>query len=352
MAQDGRPQSRQMLLAALRGAIVAAEQSIFDAISAEPSHKGMATTCDLVFLAAGSAFIAHVGDSRVYLLRGDTGRQLTVDHTVANFLRSQGKSEAEIRLHPHSDKLIRALGMSGGAESDTLQLDLRTNDRLVICSDGLYRYLHSPMHLRQLYGDRTTQEASEYLCQWAVKQGGEDNVTAVCMEISDPGARPDYVETDSRVSALGKLTFFQNLNYQEMLQIMPITYERRALPGDRIIIEGEEGEELFLLLDGACEVQTNGIQVAKVEVGQVFGELALVDRRPRSATVTATNTCRLLVLRRTDFEEITRTGPLANKLLWNVINDLASRLRNATTRIAEQGKIIRHNSQQISSVRP
>jgi PPM family protein phosphatase len=348
MAQEGRPQSRQTLLAALRGAVIAAEQSIFDSISAEPSHKGMATTCDLVFLAAGSAFIAHVGDSRIYLLRGDTGRMLTMDHTVANFLRSQGKAEAEIRQHPHSEKLIRALGMSGGAESDTLQLDLRTKDRLVLCSDGLSRYLHSPMHLRQLYADKTPQEAADFLCQWAIRQGGEDNVTAICIEVLDPGARPDYVETDSRVSALGKLTFFQDLSYQEMLQIMPITYERRALPGDRIIAEGDDGEELFLLLDGACDVQTNGISIARVEAGQVFGELALVDRRPRSATVIATSTCRLLVLRRTDFEELTRSGALANKLLWNVINDLALRLRSATTRIVEQGKLIKQSQQNPS----
>ena len=338
MALDGRPQSRQTLLSALRGAVVAAEQSIFDAITATPEHKGMATTCELLFLAAGSAFIAHVGDSRVYLLRGDTGRLLTVDHSVENFLRMQGKPETEILAHPHREKLIRALGMSGGAESDTLQLDLRAYDKLVVCTDGLYRYLKSPMQLRQLYDARTPQEAADHLCQWALRKGGEDNVTVICIEIADPGHRPEYIETDSRISALGQLSTFTDLSYQEMLQVMPITYERRAMQGETIIVEGDVGEELFLLLEGTCEVRTGGITVAEIQSGHAFGELALFDRRPRSASVVAASSCRLLVIRRSDFEELTKSGPLANKILWNVIHDLSTRLRQSTSVIAEQGK--------------
>jgi len=318
--------------------VVAAERTIFDMVAAAPERKGMATTCDLVFLGAGTAFIAHVGDSRIYLLRGDTGRLLTVDHTVANFLKAQGKSPLEIANHPHKDKLIRALGMSGGAEIDTLQLDLRVGDRLVMCSDGLYRYLKNPTHLAQLYAGRGPQEAAEALCHFALECGGDDNVTVVCIEVADPGTRPSVVETDSKISALGNLSLFRNLTYQEMLQIMPITYERRIEAGIDIICEGEPGEELYLLVEGACEVRTEGVRLATIQAGRAFGELSLVDNRPRSASVTATEMCRVLVIHRADFERLTQSGPLATKLLWNVIHDLAERLRGASDRIREQGK--------------
>jgi len=338
MAIDGRPKSRQTLLAALRGAIVAAERTIFEAVSANPEHKGMATTCELVFLAAGTAYIAHVGDSRVYLLRGDTARLLTVDHSVANFLIAQGKSNLEVENNPHKDKLVRALGMSGGAETDTLQLDLRTGDRLVLCSDGLYRYINSPMHLRQLYAERTPQDAAEHLCKWAVEQGGEDNVTVITLEIVDPGKRAEFIETDSKIQALSELNLFKSLSYQEMLQIMPITYERRFVEEEVIIQEGDPGEELFLLLEGTCDVRRNSINVAQIIAGQAFGELALFDQQPRSASVIAAEPCRLLAIRRSDFENLTQSGPLANKLLWNVIHDLTNRLRTATSKIVEQGK--------------
>ncbi|MDX9722335.1 MAG: cyclic nucleotide-binding domain-containing protein [Myxococcota bacterium] len=338
LADDGRPDSRQTLISAMRGAVVTAEKNIFDAVAAVPERKGMATTCDLVFLAAGTAFIAHVGDSRVYLLRGDTGRLLTVDHTVANYLKAQGKSPLEVAGHPHKDKLIRALGMSGGAEIDTLQLDLRIGDRLVLCSDGLYRYLKNPTHLAQLYGHREPQEAADTLCKFAIESGGEDNVTCICVEVLDPGVRPTFVETDSKISALGNITLFRNLGYQEMLQVMPITYEKRIEAGEVIIREGDPGEELYLLVQGTCDVRSGGISIASIGTGQAFGELALVDNRPRSATVVANENCRVLVIPRNEFERLTQTGPLATKLLWNVIHDLSERLRSASERLREQGK--------------
>lgn len=341
MAVEGKPQSRQNLMAALRGAIIAAEQAIFDAVQANPSHKGMATTCEVVFLAAGTAFIAHVGDSRVYLLRGDTGRQLTVDHTVENFFRAQGKTEAEIEAHPHRNKLVRALGMSGGAEIDTLQLDLRVSDRIVLCSDGLYRYLTSPLHLAQLFPrSKSPDEGAEGLIAYAVEQGGEDNVTTICVEILDPGSRPEYIETDSRIQALSALSLFKNLSYQEMLQIMPITYEKRITAGETIIVEGAVGDELYLLVQGSCDVYTGDIKVASIDKGKAFGELALVDQRPRSASVVAAEDCQLLAIRRPDFEKLTQSGPLATKLMWNVINDLATRLRTANDTLRVQGQAL------------
>ena len=339
LADDGRPDSRQTLISALRGAVIAAERAIFESVAANPEQKGMATTLELLFVAAGTAFIAHVGDSRIYLLRGDTGRQLTLDHTVANFLRQQGRSINEIAAHPHKEKLVRALGMSGGAEIDTLQLDLRLGDRLVMASDGFFRYINNPTHLAQLYGRKEEpQNAAEKLCQFAVDRGGEDNVTAICVEVVDPGVRPTFIETDSKISALGNISLFKDLTYQEMLQIMPITYERRIDTGQAIITEGDPGEELFLLIQGKCDVKSGGIKLAEIEMGQAFGELSLVDKQPRSASVIASETCRVLVIKRSDFDELTNRGPLATKLLRNVISDLAGRLRKASLKIEEQGK--------------
>lgn len=334
LADDAKPDARQTLIAALRGAIVSAERAIFDEVGRVPERKGMATTCDLLFLAAGTAFIAHVGDSRVYLLRGDTGRQLTMDHTVENFLIAQGKDENEIERHPHRDKLIRALGMSGGAEIDTLQLDLRVGDRVVLCTDGLYRYLRNPLHLAQLYGRRDPQAAADELVKFALQNGGQDNVTVICVEVQDPGERPTFVETDSKISALTNISLFKELNYQEMLQVMPITYERKIDAGTAIIKEGDVGDELFMLVQGACEVRANGVRINQLSAGESFGELSLVDNQPRSATIVATEQSRVLVINRKDFDALTASGPLATKLLRNVIRDLAARLRDATAKLA------------------
>lgn len=337
LAEDAKPDSRQTLISALKGAIVKSERDIFDTAEGDPRLKGMATTCDLVFLINGIMYISHVGDSRVYLLRGETGRQLTVDHNVHEYLKAQGKTDMEIMGYPHREKLVRALGMSGGAEIDTLQLDLRQGDRIVMCSDGLHRYLIGPTQLAQLYGSMEPQRASEFLCQYALERGGEDNITVICVEISDPGSRTHAIETDSKITALGSISFFRELSYQEMLQVMPITFEQTIESGSVIIKEGDAGENLFILVEGRCAVSSGGVELATVEPGNAFGELALLDRQPRSATVTALERCRVLVIRSSDFEKLTHSGTLAVKILWNVVHELSERLRQSNEKMRIQG---------------
>ena len=337
LADDSKPDSRHTLISALKGAVIRSEREIYDAIEANPKLKGIASTCDLLFLANGSAFGTHIGNGRIYLLRGETGRQLTLDHNVYEYLRSQGVEESKLANYPHKNKLIRALGMSGGSDIDTLQVDLRQGDRIVMCSDGLHRYIQSPTHLAQLCQSMDPQSAAEFLCQYALDKGGEDNVTVICIEVSDPGARSSAIETDSKITALGNISFFCGLNYQEMLQIMPITFEQMVEPNTEIIREGDEGENFYMLVSGKCIVTSGGVKIATLEPGAAFGELSLLDRQPRSATITSLEKCKLLVIRASDFERLTQSGTLAVKLLWNVVHDLSERLRKSSDKIRNQG---------------
>lgn len=337
LASDVRPDARKMLMNALCEALQQAEHEIFKIAESNPAYKSLASTCDLVYLANGTAYVAHIGDSRVYLLRGDTGRQVTVDHNVYEYLRAQGRREDEIVYSPLREKVVRALGMSGGADIDTLQFDLRQGDRIVMCSSGLHRYLQNATHLAQLYRSVEPQRASEFLTNFAYEHNGEQCISNVCIEISDPGLRRSSIETDSKITALEQICFFHDLSYQEMLQIMPITFERAIPKGTVIIREGDEGDELFILIEGSCEVKNSGVRLAELEAGSSFGELSLVDRQPRSATVSALEPCRVLVIRATDFEKLTLSGPLAVKLLWNVVHELSERLRRSSETIRYQG---------------
>ncbi|MCL2326201.1 MAG: cyclic nucleotide-binding domain-containing protein [Proteobacteria bacterium] len=337
MAADTRPDARQMLVSALCGAMIRAEKDLFEIAEQTPRYKCMATTCDLVFLANGTAYICHIGDSRVYLLRGDTGRQLTVDHNVCEYLRAQGKKEEELVYHSHKNRFTRALGMGGGAEIDTLQVSLRQGDRLVICTDGLHRHFQNATHLAQLYRSVDPQRAAEFLVSNAIERGSSENVSVICVEITDPGVRRSALETDSRITALEQICFFRDLSYQEMLQVMPITFERTIEPGFVIIQEGDAGEELYILVEGECEVTNSGVKLATLEAGSSFGELSLIDRQPRSATVTAITMCRVLAIRASDFEKLTASGTLAVKLLWNVVHELSEQLRRSSDTIRKQG---------------
>ena len=344
MASDVRPDSRQMLMSSLCGSMIRAERNLFEKSESSPQDKGLASTCDLLFLANGTVYIGHVGNNRVYLLRGDTGRQLTIDHTVYEYLRAQGKGEEKLSHVTYKNRLIRALGMTGGAEIDTLQLDLKQGDRLVICSAGVYGYFQNATHLAQLYRYMDPQRASEFLVNYAMEHGCEGDASVICVEISDPGLRSSSLETDSRITALEQICFFRDLSYQEMLQIMPITFERIVSEGTEIIREGDVGEELFILVEGTCEVTNSGVRLALLDAGASFGELSLVDRQPRSARVRAMEACRVFVIRASDFEKLTISGALAVKLLWNVAHELSGRLRDSSETIRRQGlKLLEHH---------
>ena len=125
-----------------------------------------------------------------------------------------------------------------------------------------------------------------------------------------------------------------------MLQIMPITFEKSFAAGEEIIHEGDVGEELFILVEGTCEVSNSGVKIAKLDVGSSFGELSLVDSQPRSATVRALEPSRVLVIRANDFERLTLSGALAVKLLWNVTHELSERLRKSSATIKRQGLML------------
>lgn len=340
MAADTRPDSRQMLMSSLCGAMIRTERELFERAEQSPETKTMAATCDLLYLANGSVYIGHVGNNRVFLLRGDTGRQLTIDHTVYEYLKAQGRREEDINHQSYKTRLTRALGMSGGAQIDTLQVDLRQGDRLVICSSNVHFCFQNATHLAQLYRTMDPQKASEFLVGYALEHGAEGQASVICIEISDPGMRTGALETDSRITALEKICFFRNLSYQEMLQVMPITFERSIEPGVEIIHEGDNGEELYILVSGKCEVTNDGVRIACIESGSSFGEMSLVDRQPRSATVKSLEPCRLLVIRAADFERLTVSGPLAVNLLWNVTHELSDRLRKASETIRQQGKLL------------
>ena len=103
MAADTRPDSRQMLMTTLCNAIAKGERGLFDMGEQSPNYKGMAATVDMLYLANGSVYIGHVGYNRIYLLRGDMGRQLTIDHTVYEYLKSQGKREEDLRNTAYKD---------------------------------------------------------------------------------------------------------------------------------------------------------------------------------------------------------------------------------------------------------
>jgi PPM family protein phosphatase len=167
---------------ALKQAYRRANESVFQAGEEEPLHAGMGTTLTSALLHGKYATIAHVGDSRAYLLRGEALTQVTRDHTVVADEVAQGRITAEAaRRDPRRNRLTHVIGTHPRLESKLpaiFELTLLPADRLLLCSDGLYDVLdEDEMRLALLQQD--PGKAALQLVEAAKERGTRDNATAV-----------------------------------------------------------------------------------------------------------------------------------------------------------------------------
>lgn len=168
----------------LRMVMAAANRAIFLAAQRQPEYAGMGTTVVAVLAAGERAALAHVGDSRAYLVRRGKIRQLTDDHSiVGELLRRQEISEEAAREHPHRHVLTRALGVRESVEPDLAELTPAPGDVFVLCSDGLTNHLEDSELAKLVSETSDLQEGCEDLVDIANGRGGVDNITVVLARV-------------------------------------------------------------------------------------------------------------------------------------------------------------------------
>ncbi len=181
------------MLGALAGAVQRANDRLGEIVEEDPSVEGMGTTVTAIMFDGDSTSmgLAHIGDSRAYLLRDGKLTQLTQDHTFVQGLVDEGRiTEVEARSHPHRSLLLRALDGRHDAEPDLSTFEVRPGDRLLICSDGLCGYVEDEAIERGMESG-SAEEAALRLLQMALDAGGPDNITTVIGDIVDPAVAAD-----------------------------------------------------------------------------------------------------------------------------------------------------------------
>ena len=170
-----------------------ANRRIFDRASNDPSASGMGTTMTVALVEGMTVAIGHVGDSRAYLVRGDSMEQLTEDHSLVNELLKSGKlSEEEAHIHPQRSVIPRAVGTDPDVDVDAFSIEAEEGDVFLICSDGLSDMVEDGDILDVVDRNRgDLEKAVKSLVQAANKEGGEDNITAVAFRISAEEERSD-----------------------------------------------------------------------------------------------------------------------------------------------------------------
>ncbi len=341
--------NKQHILHLLQLAANAASRAVYQEACRDPSKRGKGTTLVAVLVLNNHAFVLNVGDSRAYISRQGELELLTRDHNVYNeLIRRRKVPPGPARELASKQALTRAIGVYEHCEPDTLVIDVAEGDRLLLCSDGLYRYFDdsagSTDELRlALIGD-DAQQVVDGLIERANALGGKDNITAVTVTLGRMG---DY---DPRVLAsmaakrrvLAASPLFALLDERELLRVLALTEVQRFYP-DAVIIEQDTiGAEMFLVLSGFVGVFRAEAQVAQLSAGEHFGEMALLRNRPRSAHARAQTMTELLVIGRESFYGLLRSEPeLGMKLLWQFTAVLADRLADTTRELGESREELR-----------
>jgi protein phosphatase len=168
----------------LHKAFELANKNIFEKSRSARSMNGMGTTCTTLVIVGADIYYGHVGDSRAYLLKKEKISQITEDHTYVQELVNKGEiTPGEAAIHPKRNILTNAMGTKESLRIDTgkFALPIEENDRLMICSDGLYDYLNEN-EIARILGGTSLHDAANEMVEEAKRRGGHDNITVVVAE--------------------------------------------------------------------------------------------------------------------------------------------------------------------------
>lgn len=166
-------------VAAMREMAAKAHEEIYAHAQKNRHCAGMGTTLSVLWRFGKYAYIAHVGDSRIYRLREGNLEQITQDHSlVEELVRARIITKEQAKTHPRRNVITRALGTQGENQPDLLAADIQKDDVWLLCSDGLSGMVEDE-DIRRVLMEYSLEEAADKLIDLALKAGGKDNVTLV-----------------------------------------------------------------------------------------------------------------------------------------------------------------------------
>ena len=327
--------NRALVAGALQKAVLSANEKIFQLAEIDVTKRGMCTTLVALLVLEDYAVIGHVGDSRVYILRGQKIHQLTEDHKYSNEMVKNGTLTAEEAARsPHGNVLSRAVGYQKLVDVDTLQLELLSGDTFLLCSDGLTEYFEKPELASQILGTSSENlpKLPAQLVRLANERGGRDNITALTVKVeATRDNASENLNILKKMEIVGKIPLFRYLSFQDVTKLLSLAQVRKFPSGTPLVQEGSSSEEMFIIAQGRVSVKKSGTVVAERGKGEIIGEMGLFDHAPRSASVHATEDTVALVLERKELLSLLRKdSQLSVKFLWALTHDLNQRLRAAT----------------------
>jgi serine/threonine protein phosphatase PrpC len=327
--------TRREVVSVLQNAISAASKEIYTIARSDKGKAGMGTTIVVLLVLGDNAIVAHAGDSRAYLLRDGKTHQVTEDHNMAgHYVRLGLITPARAHNSRWSNVLTRAVGYHEHVSIDTLHFALAPGDTLLLCSDGLTKYV-SQNELAEVFAAKPISNVPGELIRRANIRGGADNISVIALQMP-PGKSDRADDVIREIRTLGSVPLFGRLTFHELLLVMGLTSVKSFESGRTILDEGDTSDTIFVSVSGTVEVVKGGRKIAELPAGSIFGEMSMIDSEPRSASIVAAEPTRLLAIRRKDlFTLLKRERTLAEKVLWGLCRVLNWRLRDTTENLCE-----------------
>ncbi len=335
-ARNPDPELRQRILGLLDEGYGRAAAELFAFARRRPS---VVVTLDTLLISEREAFVGHIGDGRVYLVRRGLVHQLTVDHSrsvdggeVFDVVGGDPGHAGDAGVGDGGGRsFTRALGPQPQVRIESLCLELAPEDRFVVTSAHLHRALPEG-----IVNSRITFEPLDRIGPAITQDIGPETGVAAAFAQIGTGEPYNLDSAAMRLAILAPMPLFAHCTERELRSVAQSTRPRQLPAGTIICEQGQPGTELYLVIAGTIEIVKNGHTIATLGPGSSFGEMAMLDEPMRSATAIAAEDCELMVIPRDAFFAMLRGNSLlAVKILWNMLLRLSFNLRTTSERLAD-----------------
>lgn len=319
------PEGRQRVLELIDDAVQHACRQVYDLSRTKPELLGMGATMTLLFILGHHGFMAHVGDSRLYLKRRGMVQLLSRDQTLAADLVSKGLLDAkDARTHQSASVLLQAVGEHPAVQVETFSLEVLAEDTYMLCTDGLSAYLSGHRDLLPYLTREDLGEVPAELVQRALDGGGRDNVTVVVVRAS---ARENHQRQQEQRTGEFDLTFdrvfasslFNTLTFRELVMVLSLANIRRYTPGETVVEEQAENDAIYIVLEGQLALSIGGRPMKYLNSGGLYGDATLLKIGPVQGTLQAVQPTRVLSIKTEQLNDLLRRHPrMGNKILKNL----------------------------------
>ncbi len=295
-------------------ALAEACREVYDLATTDRKLAGMGTTMTLLLIVRDRAIMAHVGDTRLYLLRGGEVHQISSDHTiVAELIRNGSISLEEAKHSPFGHVLNRAIGTHPSVQVDTLVMEVLAGDRFMMCTDGLHDHISDPDKLCDQVPERF-EDFPARLVEFANASGGHDNVTAIAIHVDAEKAEAaqaarNTLMVSSKLRTLGSVFLFEDLTLAQLSRVLEVCESPSFDRGHVVIAEGTLCSCMYVVFDGRVGISRRGEPLGELHPGDVVGETTLLAGRPARVTLTALEPINLMLIDGASFRALVQKRP-------------------------------------------